>query len=480
MLRQKLLRWTALILLVAGWIFPAAGPVRAQGEAPPVVLVRLEGPLNPIWQEMIKRALRTAELRGAGALVIELNTPGGSVDTMTALVAQLRASPLPVIVYVAPSGAMAASAGTLITLAGHAAGMAPETTIGAASPVGAQGEEVDVTSATKVKEVMKATVRSVALWRGEEAVRLAELMIDDARAVSAQEALKAGLVDVIARSLPDLLAQLDGFNVEVGGNSQALRTAGAEIIEVPPTFLEEFLQILTNPNLVFLLLSVGVQAILIELSSPGGWVAGFIGVVCLALAAFGLGVLPVNWFGIVFLVLALVLFVVDIKAPTHGALTAAGVGSFILGALVLFNSPNVPGFPRVSIPLVVGTGILFGLAFTGIMTFALRSRRLPIRIGQESLVGQVGTARADLAPSGPVQLASELWTAVLEDPSEHVPKGSRVEVVAVEGIQLIVKRNQPQRLKEDKDTKEELTAKDAKNAKERINREDEIDSKSVL
>ena len=149
------------------------------------------------------------------------------------------------------------------------------------------------------------------------------------------------------------------------------------MIEVPPTFLEEFLQVLTNPNLVFLLLSVGVQAILIELSSPGGWVAGFIGVVCLALAAFGLGVLPVNWFGIVFLVLAFVLFVVDIKAPTHGALTAAGVGSFIVGALVLFNSPNVPGFPRVSVPLVVGTGILFGLAFTGILTFALRARSAP-------------------------------------------------------------------------------------------------------
>ena len=149
MLRQKLLRWMALILLISGWLFPAAGPARAQDEAPPVVLVRLEGPLNPIWQEMLKRALRTAELRGAGALVIELNTPGGSVDTMVDLVQQLRASPLPVMVYVSPDGAMAASAGTLITLAGHAAAMAPETAIGAASPVGSQGEDIAETEASQ-------------------------------------------------------------------------------------------------------------------------------------------------------------------------------------------------------------------------------------------------------------------------------------------------------------------------------------------
>ncbi len=442
MLRHNILRWFGLVLLLMGLALPAFRPAQAQADAPRVVMVRLDGPLNPIWQEMIKRAQRTAELQGAGALVIALNTPGGSVNTMTNLVEQLRASPIPVIVYVSPDGAMAASAGTLITLAAHAAGMAPESTIGAASPVGSQGEDIGTTEAVKVKEVLKATVRSVAAWRGQEAVSLAESMIDDARAVSSQEALQAGLIDAVARNLPDLLAQLDGFTVRVGGQSLALHTRGAEVIEVNPTFLESFLQILTDPNLVFLLLSVGVQAILIELSSPGGWVAGFIGVVCVALAAFGLGILPVNWFGIIFLVIAFVLFIVDIKAPTHGALTAAGIGSFIVGALVLFNSPNVPGFPRVSVPLVVGTGIFFGISFTGILTIALRARRLPIRTGQESIIGQVGTARAELAPSGPVQLGSELWTATLEDPSARLPKGSRVEVVAVQGIQIVVRKKE--------------------------------------
>ncbi len=439
MRHRSWMRWLALCLWAAGFVLAGHPAVRAQGETPPVVVMHLKGPVNPIWQETIARAIRTAEQQGASAIILELDTPGGSVTTMAALVQQLRGSPLPVIVYVTPAGAMAASAGTLITLAGHAAVMAPETTIGAASPVGSQGENIPTTEETKVKEVLKASARGLAEGRGEEAVQLAESMIEEARAVSAPEALQAGLVDAVARDVNDLLAQMDGRTVTVNGQSVTLDTAGAEVIDVPTTFLEEMLQTLTDPNLVFLLLSVGVQAILIELSSPGGWVAGFIGVVCIALAVFGMGVLPVNWFGIVFMVLSFVLFVADIKAPTHGALTAAGMVSFIVGGLVLFNSTSMPGFPKVSVPLVVGTGVAFGLAFTTILTFALKAQRIPIRIGQESLLRQVGVARSELNPEGSVQLGSELWTAVLEGGGKAV-KGSKVEVVRVDGIQLVVKK----------------------------------------
>jgi len=438
---RKMRGWLVLVLLATGWLSLMRPVAQAQSETPVVVTVRLQGPLTPIWQETLKRAINIAEQRGASALIVELDTPGGSVDIMNRLVQQVRASPVPVVVYVSPAGAMAASAGTLITLAGHAAAMAPESTIGAASPVGMQGEDIESTAERKAKEVIKASARGLALRRGEEAVQLAESMIEDARAVSANEAVQAGLVDIIARNLPDLLTQLDGRTVEVGGESVVLHTRNAVVVDVPLTFLEQFLQILTNPNLIFLLLSVGVQAILIEISSPGGWVAGFIGVVCITLAIFGLGVLPVNWFGIVFLILAFVLFLLDIKAPTHGALTAAGVGSFIIGALVLFNSPNVPGFPRVSVPLVVGTGIVFGAAFSVIVGIALRAQRVPVRVGQESLVGQVGTVRSELAPVGSVQLGSELWTAELVE-GGRAPRGSRVEVVQVDGIVLKVRKLQ--------------------------------------
>lgn len=436
------LNWMRLVILglfLWTWL-EIATPLHAQSDVPVVVTVRLEGALNPIWQETLKRAMRVAEDRGAEALILQLDTPGGQIDVMNRLVQQIRNSPMPVVVYVSPAGAMAASAGAMLTLAGHASAMAPETSIGAASPVGGQGEDIGETMESKVKEILKASARGLTLRRGETAVRLAEEMIENARAVSANEAVENGLVDVVASDLPTLLRKLDGLSVEFGDSRRTLNTAGAIVVEVPLTFMEQVLVVLANPNLVFLLLSIGVQAILIELSSPGGWVAGFIGAVCITFAVFGLGILPVNWFGIIFLVMAFILFVLDLQSPTHGALTAAGVASFIVGALVLFNSPNIPGTPRVSVPLVVGTGVTIGVIFFGAVAFALRAQRAPIRIGQEALLGQVGYARSDINPVGNVQLGSELWTAENVDPTTPIPRGSRVEVVRVEGIRLIVRR----------------------------------------
>lgn len=433
---SRVFRWFfLLIILVSG-----AAAAQAQSPAPGVVSLRLEGALNPVWQETLERGLRTAQDSGAAALVVELDTPGGSVDLMEKLVQQLRAASLPVIIYVTPAGAMAASAGTLLTLAGSAAGMAPDTVIGAASPVGSQGEDIGQTLETKVKEVLKASARALTERRGAAATALAQEMIDDARAVSAREALEAGLIDAVAPTLTDLLNQLDGRSVQVQGREVTLALAGATVVPLPVSPAELLLNVLANANLVFLLLSIGVQAILIEISTPGGWVAGFIGVVCLALAVYGLGILPVNWFGAVFLVLAFVLFVLDLKAPTHGALTAAGAGSFIAGALVLFNSPAAPSFQRVSIPLVVGVGAALGLLFFGMMTLALRARHLPVRTGQEALVGQRGAARTALAPVGSVLVRSELWTARLEPDSPPVHRGDRVVVTSVEGIELRVRK----------------------------------------
>jgi membrane-bound serine protease (ClpP class) len=197
---------------------------------------------------------------------------------------------------------------------------------------------------------------------------------------------------------------------------------------------------LTDPNIAFLLLAIGIQAILIEISSPGGWVAGFIGVVCLALATYGMGVLPVNWFGLIFLLTAFVLFILDIKAPTHGALTAAGVGSFIIGALVLFNSPGTPQFQRVSIPLVIIVSLLLGAMFAVILAIALRAQRAPILMGSESLSMKTGTVRDWAGLSGQVQLGSELWSAESAQGSDHIRKGDTVEVVQVEGLRLKVKK----------------------------------------
>ncbi len=427
-----------VLVLIA--ILVSVLPAQAQVDAPQVLVLTVEGPLTPSWIEYLERGIRTAEQQDAELIVFQINTPGGSVSLMQDIVELMRSSATPIVVYVTPRGAMAASAGTVITLAGHAGAMTPETIIGAASPVGGQGEDLGETIQAKEKNALKAQVRALAENRSPEAVALAEATIEDATAVSAQEALDIGLIDFIASDLSDLFDQLDGYSVELLGEPHTLRTANAEISELKLSFIEQLLAMLTNPNIVLILMSIGVQAILIEISNPGGWAAGFIGVVCLSLAGYGLGFLPVNYFGLIFLVTAFVLFILDIKAPTHGALTAAGVGSLIVGALVLFNSPATPEFQRVSVPLVVVSSLITGGIFGLAILFAVRAQKTPIRMGQESLVGKMGIVKQDipLRGTGQVQLASELWTAELAEGSEPLPKGTRIQVTAVQGIRLKV------------------------------------------
>ncbi len=437
--------FTSLVLagfLLLGQLFLIVRVGLAQSQAPQAIVLTFDGPLTSAMVEYLNRGLQTAEQRQAEMVIIQLNTPGGSIDLLNTMVQSIRASRIPVIVYVSPRGAMAASAGTVLTLAGHAAAMAPETTIGAASPVGSQGQDLSSTEATKTKEMLKATVRTLAAHRSSQAISLAENTIDNAAAVSATEAKQAGLVDFIATDLNDLLRQLNGFEVQTVAGSVRLNTVNIAVVPLNPSLIEQLLTLLTDPNIVFILLAVGAQALLIELASPGGWIAGFVGVTCLALAVYGLGILPVNWFGFVFLVTAFILFILDIKAATHGALTAAGLVSFVVGALVLFNSPGVPSFQRVSVPLVIATGVVLALFFFAIITVALRAQRKPVLTGVEAIgqmAGQMGVARSDLNPKGTVQVGSELWTAELVEGPEALPRGSAVVVVGREGNRVKVK-----------------------------------------
>ncbi len=441
-MKTRLFLLVNLLLITLFSFTQPANPVMAESDTPQALVVTLEGPLTPVWSGILKRGIDRAVATGAGLVIVELNTPGGSVDLMNSMVQQILASPVPVVVYVSPRGAMAASAGTLLVLSGHIAAMAPESTIGAASPVGMQGEDIESTLETKTKEILKASVRALAERRGPDAVELAEASIESARAANSTEALQAGLIDFIARDTEDLLAQIDGSSVMMNGNELVIRSKGAELVPVNTTFIENVLGMLTNPNIVFLLLSVGVQALLIEISSPGGWVAGFMGAVMLALASYGLGILPVNWFGIIFLLIAFVLFILDIKAPTHGALTAAGVGTFIAGALILFNSLSIPGFPKVSVGLVIGMGVFLGLTFFAVVMIALRAMRKPIVTGRESLDGKDGYVVTRLAPSGIVQVAGEQWSALLAKGEKPLKKGEKVVVERVEGVRLIVRRDE--------------------------------------
>ena len=287
---------------------------------------------------------------------------------------------------------------------------------------------------------MKATIRPLVEHRGAAATQLAQDMIDHAKAVSAKEALQDHLIDFIAVNTDDLIKQLDGFSVNMPEGPRTLHTNNSVTEAVDMSLIEQLLLVLTDSNIVFILLSLGVLALQIELSHPGTWVPGFVGVVCLALAVYGLGLLPVNWFGLIFIATAFVLFILDIKAPTHGALTTAGVASFIIGALVLFNSPGVPQFERVSVPLVIGVGIAIGLMFATILTFALRAQRGPIQMGVEAIIGKMGYAKTEIGLSGQVQVESELWTAEPYPGSSAIGKGDRIEVVGVKGLRLKVRK----------------------------------------
>jgi membrane-bound serine protease (ClpP class) len=416
-------------------------PARAQSDGPLALVMTADGPIMPPMLEYIKRGIETAERRDAEVLIIQLNTPGGSLDTMFTIIQEIRASQVPIVVYVAPKNAMAGSAGAPITFAAHASAMAPETFIGASTPIDQSGENLNSDARTKAANATKAAIRPYVEPRGEEALSLANSMVDEAVAATANEALKAHLIDFVVDNVDDLLEALDGFTVQMEDGSRTLHTTSAHTEPVAMSLIEQLLLFLTNPNIVFTLLSVGTMAILIEISSPGGWVAGFLGVTCVAIALYGIGLLSANWFGIVFLLIAFVLFILDIKATAHGALTTAGVASFIVGALVLFNSPGTPKFQQVSVPLVVITGFAIGGFFLTLLLYALRAMRIPVSAGVESFIGKTGTARTAVETNGgQVQLGSELWTAESVDSSEPIGKGDRVEVVEVKGLRLRVRK----------------------------------------
>ncbi len=426
-----------LVLILSGTLGAVAQEAATEDGARHVDALEIEGAVTPIMISYIERGIRTAEDDGAEALIIVLNTPGGQTDLMNEIVQLLLQADVPTVVYVYPAGAYAASAGTLITLAAHVAAMAPGTTIGAASPVGSQGEDLGETLEKKVKEDLKAQARALAARRGEEAQAWAESAIEEAKAATAEEALEMGVIDFVADSMDDLLAQMDGFQVEVGRREVTLNTVGTAVQDVPMTFVEQFLHIITNPTIAFILLTIGINAILFELSSPGGYAAGIVGAICLLLAFYSLGVLPVNYTGLILIALAFVLFVVDLKAPTHGVLTVGGIVSLIAGALLLFNSPLY----RVSLSAVIAVAVVTGAFFGFAVAKVVQAHRRPSVTGQEGLVGLVAQVRTPLEPTGTVFVKGELWDATaIEGP---IQAREQVEILAVDGFHLQVKKVRP-------------------------------------
>lgn len=437
------LAFFSLLVLLAGlWIMPQPA---VYAQSPAVLTLRIEGPVTPPMADYFERGIQEAENSHAAALLIELNTPGGSFDTTMRIVQDFRNASVPVIVYVSPNGAQAASAGSIITAAAHASGMAPETIIGAASPVNSNGGDLDETMKAKLMQDLKATMRSLTQQRGAEATALAEEMIESARAVSASEALRVGFIDAVAVDGPDLLAQLDGLKVLVNGQEQVLATAVTQRTPFAMNWIERILYFLTNPLLIGVLFSIGVFAIIIEISVPGGWVSGFTGIICLGLALYGAGQLPVNWLGAGLIVLAFALFIIEIKVVTHGAVALTGIATFFVGLLVLFNSPGSPSFAHISIGGALGLSFANALIFIAMITIALRAQNRPSIMGEEGLLGQLGEVRlAAKEPhdgsaiyAGQAFVNGAIWRV---EATEHIERGDQIEVKGITGLTLKVKK----------------------------------------
>ena len=439
--RQLALALSLVCLLLLGYSVQASADQE-------VLILEIEGPVTPAMHSYFERGIAAGEADGVAAVVVILDTPGGAVDITQDIIQLFRNAAVPVVVYIAPSGAQAASAGSLITLAAHASGMAPETVIGAASPVDGSGADIDETLYRKLVEDLKAQMRGLAERRGPAAVDLAEAMIEDARAVNANEALEIGLIDAVAVDLPDLLAQLDGLEVTVDGEPVILQTAAAQQTTFGQNVVEGILHALSNPLLVGILLTIGVQAILIELSSPGGFVAGLVGVIALGLAFYGLGQLSANWLGLGLIGLSFVLFVLEVKTPGLGVLALGGAIALLAGLLVLFNSPGSPAFARISLAgALMITAVSSGF-FLFILAKVISAQRKQPLTGKEGMVGQSGQVRkrfvagfdSDQIYTGSVFVMGELWRAQAD---EALERGDTIIVRKADGFTLQVSRAEP-------------------------------------
>ncbi|MHB0877905.1 MAG: NfeD family protein [Anaerolineae bacterium] len=429
---ERRARRALVLVLLAFSLWSTVAVVRAQDGGRPAYLIEARGPVTPVLAAYIERGIREAQAGDAACLLTVLDTPGGSLSITREIVEAMQAATVPVIVYVSPSGATAASAGTIITLAAHAAAMAPGTSIGAASPVGSQGEDLPETEKRKAENIVVADLQALTVRRGPAVQAWVEKAVRESAALAAADAAALGVVDAVADSPQQVLQALDGLTVVVAGQEVTLRTANAPLLPLPMNLVEQFLHVLLDPNIAFILMTLGINALLFELSSPGGYVSGVIGAICLLLGLFALGVLSVNWAGVGLIALAFVLFVADIKAPTHGVLTALGLLCFVLGSLVLFNSPLY----RVSRTLIATVSLSSAAFFAFVITKALRAQRLPAMTGSSILVGAIGEVRQELAPRGMVLVRGELWSAVSRSGSIGV--GSRVRVSGVRGLLLEV------------------------------------------
>ncbi|CAN5662044.1 nodulation protein NfeD [soil metagenome] len=430
------------------------GPVAAQTETPApsapgpsVVVLPTTGIVDNVMAGYIAEGIARAEREGASAVVIRLNTPGGSLDATQRIVSSILDAPLPTVVWVSPPGARAASAGTFITLAAHVAVMAPGTNIGAATPVGGQGEDIEGALGDKVLNDAVASIRSIAETRGRN-VEWAEETVRQARSSPATEALAEGAIDGIMGTLEEVIAFADGRTANIRGVPTTIATAGATTEELPMNPAQQFLHLLSDPNIAFILFTIGFYGLIFELQSPN-FVTGILGAIAIVLAFIGFGSLPLNVAGLLLIVLAVILFLLEFNVSSHGRLTVGGIVCFALGASALYTEPGNPTAPDIRVdPLIVAAFTAITAAYmVFILLVVVRWRRrvgegLGRSTGPIVLSGELAVVRSPLYPTGVVYASGEEWTARTADGTPLV-RGTPVRVVQQDGLTLIVEPVDP-------------------------------------
>jgi membrane-bound serine protease (ClpP class) len=428
----------ALLSVLLSVLVPAyAGD--AAGDATLARIV-IDGSINPAVAEFVHESIARAHERNAPALVIQLDTPGGLLPSMKVIVKDVLSAPLPVVVYVAPSGAGAGSAGVFITLAGHVAVMAPGTNIGAAHPVGGQGEDIKGVLGEKIESFTASFSEAIARQRGRN-VEWAVKAVRESVSIAAEEAARIKVVDFVATDLTELVRRADGREVEVAGAKRRLALGGVRApdgsirVETYTMRLSQrVLNVIADPNIAYLLMMAGLLGLYIEFTNPGVAFPGVAGAIALLLGLTALHVLPVNVSGLALLLFGVALLVAEAFLPTAGVIGAGGLVAFVLGSLFLYDTDT---------GVAVSRSLVFGVAagFVGIMlvvgTLVLRAQRAPVALGVEGMVGAVGVARGRLAPAGQVLVRGEYWTA---ESDEVVDPGESIEVTAVDGLRLRVRR----------------------------------------
>ncbi len=433
-LRRLGIGWLSLLLLCMGSGSASAAHVNE---------IVIEGVISAATAKFIEKTIAQSEADGAEAVLIKLDTPGGVLDATKDIVQALLNSNVPTIVFVAPQGAWAASAGTFITMAANVAAMAPGTSIGAASPVGGgtseerdeDGERTDVMG-QKVENFTSAFIESIAQERDRN-VEWAIKAVREAEAIGAEEALELKVIDVIARDSKELFEALEGREVQVGGEPRTLHLEGVEIRTIEMTTLERLFNFIANPNVATLLMMGAVLGIMLEMNSPGIFFPGAIGLVCLVLAVFAFGMLPFSWLGLVLMVVGIGLMIAEIFITSYGLLFAGGITLFLLGGFMLFDLPEVSDltvdFWSVLLPAAVGFGVVVVFVGYAVGKTLVRAQTT----GVSNLIGLVGRSQTALAPEGRVFVRGEYWNALCD---EDVPENTAVEITEVKGMRLRVKR----------------------------------------